>query len=1510
MAGLRSDIQKALDDLISNEEGMRFQGLAAILAKKKWPDLIACERKKDLGADAIAKPEFAAEGVGKVLACSVSEDILSKIEGDAKKIRENFTGITKLIFATPFPVTNTTGEQWVEQIYKDFGYALAIMPREEIVTSLMDPANASLLQTHLGLHVTIEPSEAEVVDKIRAAAADIASAWFNRIEGAPLIDLRARLLNRDGQDTAEIVSLAEIQNALWKSERIVLEGAAGRGKTTALIQLAQSHGGSAGINLLVDLPAWARSGLDLLSFVAGMRQFQSRWIGAKMLAQASEREHFSFLLNGWNEIGDFESRSAETALRGLERDFPASGIIVATRTHHLIPPLPGAVRAVLLTLARRQRSSYLKSRLGPRSAELRPRLDGDRALDELTRTPLILSEVCKLFEAGEAIPSSKLGVLEAVTKLVEKSPEHRNNLQQSPLVGLAGDYLGELGRRMTARGDVSLLDSDARSAVSSVATRLRDAGQISVLPEPSSILSALSAHHLIERQEYPKLAFRFQHQQFQEYYAALDVRAALNAIALSDNAERRKEFAKLYVNEPVWAEPLRMVANEIQILSAASVTRAAAVKAGKLLVEVSLAVDPVFAAELSHLCGDLVWKEVRTSVGTRLRALFVSTNRSYRNLGLAGMLATGSEDFRDVIEPMLASENSQDRLGTYRMWDEFHVSTLGDGWKEIVKGWSEPARVSFVSELLNRRNLPEVVEFAKNDPSDHVAQAAVQRLEWLGAEDEVATLLQSLDVSILNRVVPRLYADSIPPDGREVAVKALQKDYADSVEPFLRLKNLLRQAELGVPKIGELLKSELTKISGTIDDHNLFYAVKPALELLQKESADWVSTWVAERVASGALWRDSWFSMIKTIPDSLRDGLLERAESEDLSKTRPGAIIPVLAATADAILVERVWEKLRAIRDTFLKSPGERHELEYQVEGQLGELLRSAKPAIVFGGLSTWLSEAPEITRVDTVIRVFSRVGKDHWDLRGALEEQLLEGLRTYLKSAVTLAIKEDTSGELMANLASVLSLVGKPEDMDSVKALIRADIDRIAAIKAARARGDAKATPMGYSNWYVRAVVKLDPVGAEAVLTDLLSEAEYEREAAAGLARIVKPPPVEEGFPRKVNYSLVWDKRTGKVPSTGASDSGQRVAAALRKQISTLSRKREEASDKQKLYDYRVLSLAEALAAVDGSGSANFLLEIVELPTDHSPYQRIGILEKLAFDGAVLQADRVLAVVDSVVSELRKYGIQQNDRWLLKRALCVLPFVDDPAKGIGKLRELISTVGIASYELRDVAEAVGQSHSDAALPFLIEIASDNARGKELGDAWINAVATVGSREARKLLLSFVDPRESGLPDGVDLGRGDVLSARIVELALGDDGIKNQLFELCDMDLPADKRALLARVLGQLGSADAVAASLKLINDEGRPPIPFEVGELIESAFVEKRPSVTFQNSYTLEPRSSNVIRKVLLEMSEKDEKGKRSASSLISQIEEWRLEYGRPNGEPRHPAIESGKVWPPDDGR
>lgn len=57
----RSEIEKALDKLISNFEGIRFQRLAVVLAKQLFTDFVASDPMKDLGADAVSSGQVLCE---------------------------------------------------------------------------------------------------------------------------------------------------------------------------------------------------------------------------------------------------------------------------------------------------------------------------------------------------------------------------------------------------------------------------------------------------------------------------------------------------------------------------------------------------------------------------------------------------------------------------------------------------------------------------------------------------------------------------------------------------------------------------------------------------------------------------------------------------------------------------------------------------------------------------------------------------------------------------------------------------------------------------------------------------------------------------------------------------------------------------------------------------------------------------------------------------------------------------------------------------------------------------------------------------------------------------------------------------------------------------------------------------------------------------------------------------------------------------------------------------------
>ena len=111
--------------------------------------------------------------------------------------------------------------------------------------------------------------------------------------------------------------------------------------------------------------------------------------------------------------------------------------------------------------------------------------------------------------------------------------------------------------------------------------------------------------------------------------------------------------------------------------------------------------------------------------------------------------------------------------------------------------------------------------------------------------------------------------------------------------------------------------------------------------------------------------------------------------------------------------------------------------------------------------------------------------------------------------------------------------------------------------------------------------------------------------------------------------------------------------------------------------------------------------------------------------------------------------------------------------------------------------------------------------------------------------------------------------------------------------------------MGWLGTPDAVLSALNLLDDEATPQIPYDTWKQMEDAFVERKPYGKDTNSYTLSPRSSNEVRIRLFEMSKQDKFRAKAAAGLLAQIEAWRLEHGRPAGEPRSVEVECESPWP-----
>jgi hypothetical protein len=1499
MAILRTDIERALEELASQEGGMQFQALAVVLGKKRWPQLIACERKNDLGLDAYAPASQTPEKIGKGLAASITPK-LGKISGDAKTAKENFSDLKTLLFVTSAKVGNPKQKLWKEAIQEDHGLELHIIAREDIIIEMMMPENAALCARFLHLDIDAEPQVADLIDRTRRAADAVTRAWAGKTKGHPLIELTAVRLDPNGAESADVLSLERIGEALSQSGRIVLEGPAGRGKTTTLIQLAQCARFS-GTPFIVELPAWTSSGRGILEYIAGMPAFQAEGLTPADLARVQQTEPFLFLLNGWNEIAESNSAHANDALRELERDFPSAGIIVATRTHHLTPPLPGALRLRLLRLRRVQRADYLASRLGAKGAELRARIDADPSLDELTRAPFILSEVASLFEAGAEIPSTKIGVLAEVLQLQEQRDEHRNALQAAPIFGRQTDHLEALATEMTRRGAVALHEADARAVAAAVARELANSGQIEPVGPPA-VLATLTAHHVLERVDYPQTAFQFEHQQIQEYLAALNVRARLLDIRDGDH-DAANRFTADYVNDPAWAEPLRMIAESCAEQAGDDGTDDPNTRAGAKLVEMALAVDLVFAGELTQLCGAAVWNEVSGPVGERFRAVYAIRDGNYRQCALAAMLATGADDFSDIIVPLLLGQDQQTRLRTYRLWPDIRVSSLGPSWREQVRGWSEEARTDFVSELLHHRVDGEVAAFAAEDNSIAVKKAAVSGLMWTGADDALTPVLESMDAQTFEEVA-RKNADRMPAALRPKAIAAMRKFIETSADQPARLRIALDLIKLGEPGLDGVITDAMAALPSG-DMHNLSsHYIQPALEYLRRINPAWASEWVATQVAEGILYEhEYWLQFATDIPDGLGEKYLQRLETEDFEHRRLDGMIAVIAAHADVRLAARVFAELRELRRKVDSAPDVRHEFEQQVMRQLKTVFRGLPEDIAAAGILSLVTGGDPLD-IQVAADLLNRVARPQVEPLRIADANLKAGLRAYLKSSVHLVLRQDDfNGDEKANLASSIAQVGQREDMADLVTLIRADIERMRRGRAARAAGDrgplGNGGSMSYARWHIAAVMHLDTSGSEQALINLLPEPEYLSDVAGAMARDFVPK-AENPFDRTFRYDLIWAAREDRVQPPADDQRRARFAAALNAEIGRL---REQLQDGKSTAGLK--ELARALAAVDARGSVAAVLDAIAMPGEWDHYTRLEAAERLLMAGVVLPAMTAFALVDSVLERIGKW-MQDSDRYLLRRVLALCAFVDDPVAGIAKIRDVLGNRRLPGFELRELVTALGGSRSDAAVNLLYELASDAPTFEHCEVNFINAFVALDTPRTRELLLGFVDPDIRGIAHIRHPHYQDVRVARIGELAQRRPEVAAQLQELCERDLPECHRQVLSAVMNWLGTPEALAANLNLIDDSKPSPVPQGVLRQLESAFVEQRPYGQYPNTFIVHARAFNELRARLFTMAIEDERRRKSASMLLGQIEEWRLEHGRPTSEPRHPDLSSGQSWPP----
>ena len=142
----RLQIERALDEMTSREDGITFQRLARRLLREQFLGLVPHSEHHDLGRDAsIHLPS------GSVAFCATLSSTISKIRKDIERTMDGYPSTRQVLFCTPKRVSNYTIEKWKEQVNARYGIKLDILERTWVIDECLRPANGFVVAEELGI---------------------------------------------------------------------------------------------------------------------------------------------------------------------------------------------------------------------------------------------------------------------------------------------------------------------------------------------------------------------------------------------------------------------------------------------------------------------------------------------------------------------------------------------------------------------------------------------------------------------------------------------------------------------------------------------------------------------------------------------------------------------------------------------------------------------------------------------------------------------------------------------------------------------------------------------------------------------------------------------------------------------------------------------------------------------------------------------------------------------------------------------------------------------------------------------------------------------------------------------------------------------------------------------------------------------------------------------------------------------------------------------------------------
>lgn len=1269
------------------------------------------------------------------------------------------------------------------------------------------------------------------------------------------------------------VSTSALATALATLDDLILVAPPGMGKTTTLFQIAEAvlaNGNASPI--VVPLGDWSTDGASLLESVLKRPAF--RGISEDDLRAVAEKPGVIMLLDGWNELDTGARKRLAVQVARLQAELPELSFLISTRKQALDVPVDGT-RINLLPLSETQQLDIAKALRGDAGTSMVDQAWRTAGVRELVTIPLYLTALLALPEDAP-FPSTKEEVLrrfvavhEGDTQRAEALAEVTHRVHQR--------FLEDLAVTATRAANTTIAETVARKSVSETDDALVAEGQITVKPQPTTVLEALVSHHVLMRLGEPA-AYSFQHQQFQEWYASHFVERQV--LASSGDAGSLDKLKADVLNQPAWEEPILFACERL-----ARGDRKKQEACGEVILA-AFEVDPILAAEMIFRSTNAVWARIGSTI-QGLIGRWHTSGKVDRALGF--MISSGRPEFLDQVWPLITHENDQVHLLALRAGRRFRPSLLGSDAAKRITALSPDVRKNVLHEIASNSGMDGInlaVAIAKDDPDPEVKATVVDALAFRRANRHVAQVLRDADEKTFDLVAHSGFVDEMTDEHVEKGIEAArERKRKQGVSAYDRLRTIIHAQG------DEDLSGELTAIIAEMEIDKKGDAEVQLLYEAPNRYSRAIADGLLQRVRAGRTLFYGADDLLASVGFCLEgDVLLKIALFETGHRDdRAEAAASVLGPRAVGRMIESVLEAKKHVLDAsgkYNKVANDRYgELLGRISRTPGASLVVAVRARSAGAGNEEMAELAEL---------ISRHPNGDNDRDRPYDIEALVAIRALAEDWGNRMLDSgDATRSQLASVATLACCAPSVSLLGLLKRLLDEDLCRYRAFREeAKATGwhQGKATDearTSHTHEYQRAFHAINAPETAALMREYLYDEHFGQVAALVLAAqwtAANEPNDSERFRFGVEFSRVEENRAARDRDPAETSA---EADAIFDAIESLIA--DEATEDQKNH---AVALGVVVARLPHGQRDATIQKLISLAPRRP---RAALLKNLVLSGESIDIEMVKNGIAEVFEAAKTQTWVLWDGYDLSEWLRLLPFTNRPGEAFDVVR------GLPEHRskmdpLEGLIETLGVAPGDDTEKVLFQFAEADPK-LYANHAWRAAAIRRGTLSAARRL---VDLAANGAFEGKGTDHGD-MARQLAGLISEHSKLRAHAYQLIKNGATTPGLALLGQAVAETADADGLLLLIEIEIEHKRSFISWRT---IENVVTEHVPSENWNGAYDVVPVPAIELRQKLLAMTT-DGGDTDVAARSLRQIDEIRGDYGTPDSEPRHPDLASGKPWP-----